>query len=172
MFLTRSVMCVLTLSSVSHSMVCRSKFCLGQCVLQWVAIQKNLLSSNLKKNTIFMLDNLLLRLMSCDRLLDVPRIGKFSSLLCCHSRTYWASHSCYQHNQLQHIRHRVQCSVLNLVYSEDLCKEQMRLYMVGIGPWIRFPDTLHELLAHLPAVLGIYDFFLTNLHLLIDLWKS
>ena len=32
----------------------------------------------------YFLDNLLLRLMSCDRLLDVPRIGKFSSLLCCH----------------------------------------------------------------------------------------
>ena len=97
----------------------------------------------------YILDNLLLRLMSCDRLLDVPRIGKFSYFLCCHI-TY--------HIELN--IHIIKIVCINLVYSEDLCKEQMRLYMVGIGPWIRFPDTLHELLAHLPAVLGMYEYFL------------
>ena len=46
------------------------------------------------------------------------------------------------------------CSLIFL-YSEELCKEQMRLFVVDIGPWVRFTPTIHELYAHLPQLIGI-----------------
>ena len=42
-----------------------------------------------------------------------------------------------------------------------LCTEQALRYVEGIGDWIKFPDTIHEMLSHLPETLGI------NKHIII-----
>ena len=41
-----------------------------------------------------------------------------------------------------------------LFVSEELCQEQMLLMVEGLGSWVEFPDTIHELLAHLVEVIG------------------
>lgn len=35
-----------------------------------------------------------------------------------------------------------------------LCKEQMRLQVLDIGEWVRFPETIHEFYAHLAEMIG------------------
>ena len=37
---------------------------------------------------------------------------------------------------------------------EKLCIEQGLRYVSDLGSWIQFPDTVHELYAHLPQALG------------------
>ena len=38
--------------------------------------------------------------------------------------------------------------------SGQLCKEQMKLLVQHVGNWIRIPETLHELYAHLAQFIG------------------
>ena len=37
---------------------------------------------------------------------------------------------------------------------DKLCKEQMKLQLIHIGEWIRFPESVHELYAHLAQFIG------------------
>ena len=39
-------------------------------------------------------------------------------------------------------------------YLDVLCKEQMLLQVQDIGGWITFPETIHELYAHLAELIG------------------
>ena len=40
------------------------------------------------------------------------------------------------------------------IYLDKLCKKQQLLCVQDIGPWVKFPDTLHEGYGHLAQVLG------------------
>ena len=44
------------------------------------------------------------------------------------------------------------CNVI--FYLDVLCKEQMLLQVQDIGGWITFPETIHELYAHLAELIG------------------
>ena len=72
-------------------------------------------------------DLTILRLMSCGYLLLPSKIGKLI------------------HFMLQ---------VDDKILLEVLCREQMKLQLVDIGGWIRFPETVHELYAHLHQFIG------------------
>ena len=48
--------------------------------------------------------------------------------------------------------------------SEELCQEQMLLMVEGLGSWVEFPDTIHELLAHLVEVIGKTNRWYTQLY--------
>ena len=41
-----------------------------------------------------------------------------------------------------------------IFFTEKLVKKQMLLYLEGIGDWVKFPDTIHEGLSHLPEALS------------------
>jgi hypothetical protein len=41
-----------------------------------------------------------------------------------------------------------------LMFLELLCVEQLLAYIEEIKDWIKFPDTIHEGLAHLAETLG------------------
>lgn len=43
------------------------------------------------------------------------------------------------------------------MFLEFLCVEQLLAYIKEIGDWIKFPDTIHEGLAHLAETLGQYS---------------
>jgi hypothetical protein len=49
---------------------------------------------------------------------------------------------------------------------DELCKEQMKLMLLDVGNWIRFPETVHELYAHLAQFIGMLElrFFLRFQH--------
>ena len=38
---------------------------------------------------------------------------------------------------------------------ERLVTKQALRYVSGIGPWIQFTDTVHEMLSHLPETIGL-----------------
>ena len=40
---------------------------------------------------------------------------------------------------------------------DELCKQQMRLQLLHIGDWIKFPETIHELYAHLAQFIAAND---------------
>ena len=46
----------------------------------------------------------------------------------------------------------------NLISIDKLCKKQQLLCVQDIGPWVRFPDTLHEGYGHLAQVMGKFSF--------------
>ena len=48
--------------------------------------------------------------------------------------------------------------ITNTTYLEKLCSEQMLRYIDGIGDWVRFPDTIHEGLAHLAETIGLLHY--------------
>ena len=73
-------------------------------------------------------DMLLLRLMSCDHYLLHDKIGQFNTVM--------------------------KYSFNSFPISEDLCREQMLLLVIDIGDWVKFPETVHELYAHLPQMIG------------------
>ena len=43
--------------------------------------------------------------------------------------------------------------VLDIDQVEMLCKRQMKLFVIDIGEWVRFPPTIHEFYAHLPQII-------------------
>ena len=43
---------------------------------------------------------------------------------------------------------------------DNLCKEQMKLKVLDIGQWVRLPETMHELYAHLAQIIGRFCFFI------------
>ena len=48
----------------------------------------------------------------------------------------------------------------------------MLLKVHHIGGWIRFPETVHELYAHLPQLIGIYRAFKTFFFILLFLEQN
>ena len=48
----------------------------------------------------------------------------------------------------------------------------MLLYLEGVGPWIRFPDTVHEGLAHLPETLSKSQYCIPNSHIIEESLKN
>ena len=40
----------------------------------------------------------------------------------------------------------------------------MKLQLCDVGPWIRFPETVHELYAHLAEMIGILFYLLYVFH--------
>ena len=83
--------------------------------------------SALNGDFVWFSDNLILNLTSCGRPLDVEKIGD--------------KHGPEQTNH-------------KFVFLELLCVEQLMAYVEEVGDWIRFPDTIHEGLAHLAETLG------------------
>ena len=49
----------------------------------------------------------------------------------------------------------LQCHGLTYLTPEKLCTEQALRYVSDLGGWIEFPDTVHELYAHLPQAIGM-----------------
>ena len=56
---------------------------------------------------------------------------------------------------------KIGISIMNNLFSspitctlDELCIKQQLLCVEDIGPWVRFPDTLHEGYAHVAAVMG------------------
>ena len=45
------------------------------------------------------------------------------------------------------------------VFSEELCKHQMLLLVKDVGDWVKFPETTHELYAHLAEMIGKLESF-------------
>ena len=95
------------------------------------------------------LDLTLLRLMSCSYLLLPDKIGRSGNLI----RTVKIFPD---YSEIQKCRKLVWGLIL--FFPAELCKEQMRLHLLDVGSWIRFPETVHELYAHLPQFIG--NFFL------------
>ena len=58
------------------------------------------------------------------------------------------------------------------LFQDELCKEQMLLKVHHIGGWIRFPETVHELYAHLPQLIGIYWALIKKKNILLFLEKN
>ena len=73
----------------------------------------------------------ILRLMSCDYQLLPSKIGEALSL---------------------YLADFLERSII--LFSEELCKQQMKLLVVHVGEWVKFPETIHELYAHLPEMIG------------------
>ena len=71
-------------------------------------------------------DLTLLTIMSSDKLMNVSKVGEFLIIF---------------------------LLLKMLSIAEDLCKQQMRLLLIDIGPWVRVTPTLHELYAHLPQLI-------------------
>ena len=50
------------------------------------------------------------------------------------------------------------------IFLDKLCKEQMQLMVRDVGPWIRIPETLHELYAHLSQFIGKFWSIICHLY--------
>ena len=62
----------------------------------------------------------------------------------------------------------------SIFYLDVLCKEQMLLQVQDIDGWITFPETIHELYAHLAELIGkvmeMFCYFNINIFNRVE-WK-
>ena len=58
------------------------------------------------------------------------------------------------HRLCKYVDYRIVPKLYLCFILEELCKEQMLLQVSDVGPWVCFPETVHELYAHLAELIS------------------